>query len=194
MKRSQIGLIVIGVFILFYYILPQIFYALGIDSVFVHALFRFFSFILVPLFMYRAFEFISDVKYIAVAFFLVSLAFLLAELSYYNFTPFLNFILGVSLYLLVLITLYFFVMGLILEPTYYFKRRVGIALVITSFLLVLRYSSIMYIVYAIIYDINSSTGIRYLSYFQSIDGIFVLYSIFGYLVLNFILFERDKYA
>lgn len=194
MKRSQIGLIVIGVFILFYYILPQIFYALGIESVFIHALFRFFSFILVPIFMYKAFKFIPDVKYIAIAFFLVSLAFLLAELSYYNFTPFLNFILGVSLYLLVLITLYFFVMGLILEPTYYFKRRVGIALVITSFLLILRYSSIMYIVYAIVYDINSSIGIRYLSYFQSIDGIFVLYSIFGYLVLNFILFERDKYA
>ena len=90
MKRLHIGLIVVGIFILFYYILPQIFYALGVESVLLYAFLKFFSFILVPVFMYKAFEFIPDVKYIAIAFFLVSLAFLLAELSYYEFTPFLN--------------------------------------------------------------------------------------------------------
>ncbi len=197
MRRLYVGLIVVSTFLLFYIILPRIFYALHVESIFLYALFDLLSFILVPIFMFKSMEFIPAVKQIAVAFFIISIASFLASLTAYGSYAWLNFFLGLSLYLVVLIIFFFFVVGLTLEPSYYFRRRVGIALVAISFLLILKYSSILYIIYLIAIDTAPVLNITWdLSalYLQLTIGVSVLYSLFGYLALDSILFERDKYA
>ena len=196
MKRLYISLIVIGSFILFHYILPVIADEIGIESRFVYALLRFLSFVAIPLFMYKAVEFIDSISHIAISLFLVAFGFLLIESAGYSPNAFYSFFLGFFFLVMMLSSLYLFVVGLTLEPTFYFKRRVGIYLSLTAVLLILKYSGLMGIAYMVIYDYSITGGVNWdVTQILLIieDIIFVIYFLLQYLTLDGLLAERDKY-
>jgi len=170
--------------------------SLGVQSVFLYAVIEFLSFILIPIFMYKAMEFIPVIKHISLVFFTITFSFLLMSISSFNPPGIINMFIGLAVYILVLSTFYLFVVGLTLEPTYYFDLRIGISLSLMAVLLILRYSSIIWIVYAVIADYGSSGDIHWnLAFISRLfnDGVYVLYFFLGFLTLYYILVERDKY-
>ncbi len=196
MKRWKISLIVLSNFIFFYFGVRNAFIYYGVESPFLYALIEFLSFILIPVFMYKAMEFIPVIKHISLVFFTITFSFLLMSVSSFNPPGIINMFIGISVYILVLSTFYLFVIGLTLEPTYYFDLRIGISLSLMSVLLILRYSSIIWIIYAVIADYGSSSDVHWnLALIHRIfsEGIYVGYFLLGFLTLYYILVERDKY-
>jgi len=196
MKRLNIGLFVVVDFALFYFMLPEIFTQLEVQSDFLYALFRLLSIIPVPILMFNSFNYISIVKRISISLFLVSFGFFLFEFTNGDPNAFFRFFLSIFIAVVLLSSLYLFVVGLTLEPTFYFRRRVGASLVITAILLILRYSGIVGLFIAVIADYSSTAYLGWdigNIYMIVQDSIFVLYFIFQYLVLDGIIAERNKY-
>lgn len=196
MKRQNIALFVVVDFILFFFVLPEIFTRLDMQNNFLFALFRLLSIIPVPILMYNSFNYISIVKRVSISLFLVSFGFFLFEFSNGDPNAFFRFFLSVFIAIVLLSSLYLFVVGLTLEPTFYFRRRVGTALVLTAILLILRYSGIINLVIAVIADYSSTSYLGWdigNIYLIAQNTVFILYFVFQYLVLDGIIAERNKY-
>lgn len=196
MKRSNIALLVLGSYLLFHFVLPEISIRMGIESNFAFAFLRFLSFVTIPIIMFDAIKFTNSIKYISISLFLVAVGFLLIESSGPNPGAIYSFFLGIFFIIIMFSSLYIFVVGLTLEPTHYFKRRVGVFLVFTSILLILKYSGILNIGYYVLIDYVKTSGaewdVRFILTIVN-EIVFSSYFLFQFLALDAIIVERNKY-
>ncbi len=186
MKRVDVALLVITVFVLFHIVLPVFADSLGFGSLFLYALFRFLSVIVIPFIMYKVNGEIWTIKALAVSFLIVTVAFFIIDLTSNSPTIF---------YILMLCSFYIFVTGLTVHPSYYYRHRTGMFLAAAALLLILRYSSLMNVVYVILADHNSGTNAGWdmnLIVSNTKQSIFILFCAFEYLSLDGLVFEKFK--
>jgi len=184
MKRSVVAIVVLGCFALFHLIVPSVLFSMGIYNLFAMSILRFLSFAAIPIFMFFAFSDIWMIKGIAIAIMLATIGFFI--LDFLQYPP---------MFFFILITLFLFVAGLTLKPSYYFQTRVGVFLIIASIFYTLKYSNLLYIVFYIIYDYDVAMGTGWdlgNIFSLSMEGLFFLYFLFLFLTLDGIVVERNR--
>ncbi|MCF7931089.1 MAG: hypothetical protein K9L02_06245 [Acholeplasmataceae bacterium] len=184
MKRNVVAIVVLGSFALFHLIVPSILFSLGIYNILTISILNFLSFAAIPIFMFFTFSDIWMIKGIAIAIMLATIGFFI--LDFFQYPP---------TFFFILITLFLFAAGLTLKPSYYFKTRVGVFLVLATLLYTLKYTNLLYIVFYIIYDYDVAMGTGWdlgNIFSLSMEGLFFLYFLFLFLTLDGMVVERNR--
>ena len=194
MKRYSIGLVVFSIFILFYFIMPFVFFSLGVESEVLYASFRLASVIIIPILMYKSFDFILHIKIIALLLFLIAISFFLIDISY---LPIPKFVLGTCSVILLVSMPYMFVSSLIMKQAHFFNLRVGIYMMfLTGLLMLRRVTTLSNIGLNVGYDYGSYIGNGLegiLGFIIVREFVFIVYIIVEYLILDSIILEKNGY-
>lgn len=185
--------IIIGAFILFNWILPWFLFRIEVKSDWLYVVFKLLSVIAIPIFMFNSYEMTSIVKYLAIIFILIELAYLAVGLSLsYDIYQMLT---GIVFVLFYPTTFFFVFVAWTLKSVYFFETKSVIPIFVLIIAFVARRVTVLLNLYNNVgydlgYYIRTETIDDILWFVRTREIIFLAYTVLLYIVFEMLYYEK----